>query len=43
MLNGDDPLSSDARVAGQLSLAQLQLAAPVADDQTDIRGGAAFS
>ncbi len=39
MLNGDDPLSLDARLAGELGLAQLELAASIADGQTEARGG----
>ena len=38
VLDGHDPLPSDPRFAGELGVAQLELAAPVADDQTEVQG-----
>ena len=38
VLDGHDPLPSDSRLAGELGLAQLEAAAPVADGQPEVQG-----
>ena len=39
MLDGHAPLLSDPRSAGEVGLAQFELAAPVADGQTEVQAG----